>query len=717
MNTEVYSVVVDDMGDISVLGLEKDGQNNYIVEDTARIHGNLLFKKINSITKNPINGAEFVLTGTSEYGNDVFLHVSAEGEDAGKNELGEVRIDDLELGTYQMTETAAKEGYILNKTVWTVKVDERGIVTLYNEEGKEVERNQSGVYQIDNEPLHSIRFVKSSSYGDNIFLAGAEFSLNGVSDYGTNTNKTAVSGSDGMVVIEGLEPGNYQLKETKAPAEHEINTTVYNVKVEWDGSFAIEGLEKTSIGSAQVYEFKNVKSTGTAKIVKIWKDGKNNDTREIPNMFLATEKPSKNPKGYSITFDANGGTFTEDRETNVIVYSENGTMVEGTYQKPDYTDRVFVGWYIKSSEGKAYSLTEDGMPTETLSQDITVYAHYLSTIQYAVAIYGIGVDDMEDGSKGGLTFGPAKGNKDTVRFSLSHQATGVTDNGNKHHCVHEDTWAEIIEWNQKDPFVYEQCIEKGCTHRVDINKQTTTTILSDANYYAAYKGDGPGALGCELWQEGSIENLVWQLNYGSWPKDGWGASRIRAMLNGADNLTDTGTENCKVDYLHKSADIYTEENCLLATFPEELQDAIGKRVVKYEAVNKDGQVELQRSCDKLWLLSTNEIAKNLNAEFNHPEEGKIYPTFYKNGIYSGAFAGNYDRKIYTNNNITGGGADIYGTINGYSWLRSIHNSRHNNAFFPLALSNNDYALQVLLPQDMNGKVSPCFTLSRRQNSQ
>ena len=139
---------------------------------------------------------------------------NAEGEDAGKNELGEVRIDDLELGTYQMTETAAKEGYILNKTVWTVKVDERGIVTLYNEEGKEVERNQSGVYQIDNEPLHSIRFVKSSSYGDNIFLAGAEFSLNGVSDYGTNTNKTAVSGSDGMVVIEGLEPGNYQLKET-----------------------------------------------------------------------------------------------------------------------------------------------------------------------------------------------------------------------------------------------------------------------------------------------------------------------------------------------------------------------------------------------------------------------------------------------------------------------------------------------------------------------
>ncbi len=82
-----------------------------------------------------------------------------------------------------------------------------------------------------------------------------------------------------------------------------------------------------------------------------------------------------------------------------------------------------------------------------------------------------------------------------MRFSLSHQATGVTDNGNKHHCVHEDTWAEIIEWNQKDPFVYEQCIEKGCTHRVDINKQTTTTILSDANYYAAYKGDGSWGTG------------------------------------------------------------------------------------------------------------------------------------------------------------------------------------------------------------------------------
>ena len=91
------------------------------------------------------------------------------------------------------------------------------MVILRNPDGSEVEKNSESTYLIKNEPLHSIRFIKTSTYGTNITLTGAEFSLTGISDYGTNTDKTGASGSDGIVTIKGLEPGTYQLKETKAP--------------------------------------------------------------------------------------------------------------------------------------------------------------------------------------------------------------------------------------------------------------------------------------------------------------------------------------------------------------------------------------------------------------------------------------------------------------------------------------------------------------------
>lgn len=711
LNTTVYTVIIDGTGKVTMTGQSPDENGQYLVKDAPRIHGDLHFKKIDSITKNPINDVEFLLTGTSDYGNDVFQQAASEGKDAGKNDVGEVTFNNLELGTYKLSETKTKEGYILSRTEWTVQVNESGMVILRNPDGSEVKRDTDSTYTITNEPLHSIRFIKTSTYGTNNYLKDAEFSLTGISDYGTNTDETGVSGEDGIVTIKGLEPGTYQLKETKAPKNYELNTTIYTVVVNSNGDFTIDGLQTVTIGKAQIYDFKNIPTGGVVKLTKIWKDSKTNADRKIPDMTISTKKPSKNLGGYTITFDANGGIFASGETTNEMVYSKDENLVKGTYALPKQEGNSFIGWYTKAKDGTEYKVDKNGKPDISLTEDITVYAHYKPPMKYAVAIYGICVDDVVDErthqvSKGGLTFGPALG-ENYVQSSKSHEPSGETTQGNKHRCVHNDDWEMIIKWNKKDPKVYEQCIKKGCTHSVALSKNTTTTILSEQFDPIKETGDGPSTLYYELvTKKGNcFENLRWHPNGGEYGtnKDGWGATRIRAMLNGADASTDKGNNNYSshVSYdLNKSANIYTPENCLFATFPKELQEAIGARQVKYDSVfNQKNEANLKTTNDKLWLFSLNEVADTIRYSlYSHPLEGTVYEKFKDTNDDS-----NNGRRPVRVNSITGD------SIGGFvvAWLRSSY-SWHDDEAMGL-----DYAGGVYTDEAYrNYGVSVGFTLKR-----
>lgn len=80
LNTTVYTVKIDEKGTVTMEGQSQDANGQFLVKDAPRIHGDLHFKKIDSITENPINDVEFLLTGTSDYGNDVFPTGNVRGE-------------------------------------------------------------------------------------------------------------------------------------------------------------------------------------------------------------------------------------------------------------------------------------------------------------------------------------------------------------------------------------------------------------------------------------------------------------------------------------------------------------------------------------------------------------------------------------------------------------------------------------------------------------
>ena len=706
LNTTVYTVKIDGNGTVTMPGQSQDANRQFLVKDAPRIHGDLHFKKIDSITENPINDVEFLLTGMSDYGNDVFQQAASEGKDAGKNDVGEVTFNNLELGTYKLSETKTKEGYILSRTEWTVQVNESGMVILRNPDGSEVKRDTDSTYTITNEPLHSIQFIKTSTYGTNNYLEGAEFSLTGISDYGTNTDKTGVSGNDGIVTIKGLEPGTYQLKETKAPGNYELNTTIYTVVVKSNGGFTIDGLQKIKMGLAQIYDFKNIPTGGVVKLTKIWKDSKTNEDRTIPDMTISTKKPSKDLRGYTITFDANGGTFAGGATTNEMVYSKDGTKVGGTYALPKQEGNSFIGWYTQKKDGTEYEVDASGKPVKNLTEDITVYAHYKPAMKYAVAIYGICVDELESG-EAGLTFGPALG-ENYIQSYKSHVPSGTTKIGNNvHRCVHDDDWNTIIKWNKTDPYVYEQCIKEGCTHSVALSKNTTTTILSEQFDPIKETGDGPSTLFYELATNNGncYENLRWHPNGGSYGtnKDGWGATRIRAMLNGADGWTDTG-ENNYSNYassdVKKSASIYTADNCLFATFPKELQEAIGARQVKYDSVYDQKDKKNQKTTnDKLWLFSSNEVASTIDSSYyDHPLEGSVYEKYYETD------RGSNDARVpwYVDSNTGNANGDTY-----WAWLRSSYGYSDSRALSLYSAGYISYG-----SADYYSGVSVGFTLKR-----
>ena len=197
--------------------------------------------------------------------------------------------------------------------------------------------------------------------------------------------------------------------------------------------------------------------------------------------------------------------------------------------------------------------------------------------------------------------------------------------------------------------------------------------------------------------------MRWQPNgvYGNGNGDnsgGWGRSRIRAILNGAniDTIRTTypygGHWNCEYD-INKDPGIYTSDNCLLATFPLELQNAIGEREVKYDVqYNELDNPNYLKTCyDKLWLLSTAELPANRTTTYLRRLEGTVYDKFkYSDNI-----------TIYES-----------GTLdepNGHpsaAWLRSI--SKYDKANI---VTIYESYLKTAVTGTFYG-VAPCFTLKK-----
>ena len=130
------------------------------------------------------------------------------------------------------------------------------------------------------------------------------------------------------------------------------------------------GAEKGEDGSG-IYNFKDNKTTGTVTITKKWDDGLTNAEREIPDMYLSTEKPSKSTKGYTITFHGNGLKFADGTDENMVVYNSSEQIVEGSYKEAVGTG---VAWYSDKTCKNKVEISDAGIPQVELTGDLDLWA-------------------------------------------------------------------------------------------------------------------------------------------------------------------------------------------------------------------------------------------------------------------------------------------------------------------------------------------------------
>ncbi|GGI65732.1 SpaA isopeptide-forming pilin-related protein [Enterococcus alcedinis] len=257
-------------------------------------------------------GAEFTITSEIEGFKPITVV-------AGKD--GKVSFENLAPGDYQITETKAASGYILNTKVIDVTIDAE---TAGAPEAIELADfvNYKG----------SVSFFKTSE--DKQLLAGAEFTLY----QGKETIETVTVGKDGKVQFTELSPGEYTIKETKAAPDYILNTAEMAVTI------VEESLDQEAI-DVQLDNFINYK--GSISFIKTDKLG---NALEGAEFTLTSEKEGFEPiietadaEG-NVRFDAlSPGNYTVKETKAAPGYILNTTEIPVTIvEESDNTAEIAV---------------------------------------------------------------------------------------------------------------------------------------------------------------------------------------------------------------------------------------------------------------------------------------------------------------------------------------------------------------------------------------
>lgn len=119
---------------------------------------------------------------------------------------GEIDFGRLMFGQYLLKEIEAPEGYVTLSEPILVKIDQPYV--------KGDEQKRGNVLTVEND--REVRKALIYKYEpDGTYLPGAEFKI--VNDQGETVQQQLITRQDGTVETETLEPGTYQLIETKAP--------------------------------------------------------------------------------------------------------------------------------------------------------------------------------------------------------------------------------------------------------------------------------------------------------------------------------------------------------------------------------------------------------------------------------------------------------------------------------------------------------------------
>lgn len=358
-----HKVVIDGNAKVTIDGTDYTDKS-ITIKNSPRIHADVEFlKREDGRPGIPVPGASFMLSGTSDYGNEILLYA--------KSEKGKVVFENVERGKYTLQETKAPEGYVVSPKKYEVIVDANGLVSFTG-----LTANKQGQYTILNEKLHKFNIIKRSSY-DNSPIKGAEFHMTGTSDYGTKVDKSATSAENGFAGFDNLEAGTYILQEIKTDKSHKLDETKRVVRINADNTITVSGLGQSTTDKTSFIWINTRIPDEEVTVIKEWKGGTPDFTEDnLPIIHLV----AKGNKDYKLTTaylsqdaakiigDSAPVTFSRNTSlTEEEVKKKPGVQrLDSTADKEDSYQRIY-GWM---DENKNYYWWSN---TDTLSlTDYTV---------------------------------------------------------------------------------------------------------------------------------------------------------------------------------------------------------------------------------------------------------------------------------------------------------------------------------------------------------
>ena len=319
----------------------------------AQPKGKIIINKTDKETGKAMTDIEYLLTAKNDIVSGIdgsILFKKGETVAKGKTDVnGQIIIDDLFMGEYELKETLTNEGYVLDETVHDIIFKAEDTTT--KEYTHEINVTNIAPYgQIDlfktdkdtKEPLGGITFeltAKEDIYsldGRNTLLykAGDKVSVD------ISENGLYVTNELGEIHIGNLPLGKYELKEVQTLEGYVPNDTVYDIDLSYDHSDKIIYTKEINIENEKT----------TTEISKV----SATDEKELPGAQLSL-------------FDKEGNlveTWISGNEPHII----RGLLVNEEYTL--HEDLAPIGYATASDV--TFTVNADGTPTKvTMKDEIT----------------------------------------------------------------------------------------------------------------------------------------------------------------------------------------------------------------------------------------------------------------------------------------------------------------------------------------------------------
>ncbi|MGM0123993.1 hypothetical protein IGI37_001367 [Enterococcus sp. AZ194] len=385
-----------------------NGTNIYSNDASTAFKNSVILRKVDSKTGEPLAGAVFEIKDDS---GKVLKSVTT-------NAKGTVDVGLLKPGEYTAAEVTAPAGYILDTTPQSFKV----VVGMNTAISVKFEDTLT--------PGGVELMKKDAKSGEG--LQGAVFELQNAG--GITLQSGLITDASGLLTINDLEPGDYQLIETQAPTGYDLDATPVPFTVEkgqttvakvsmtnklTPGGVVLTKTDETTKDALQGAVFELQDKDGTALQSGLTTDvsGKIAVDGLAPGDYQFVETQA--PTGYDL--DKTPVTFTiEKGQTQAVQVSMTNKLTPGgvVLTKTDETTKDALQGAVFELQDKAGKALQSGLTTD-VSGKIAVDGLAPGDYQFVETQAPVGYDL----DKTPVKFTIEKGQKEVVQVSMTNKLT------------------------------------------------------------------------------------------------------------------------------------------------------------------------------------------------------------------------------------------------------------------------------------------------------